>query len=94
LLQSIEIVNNTDITVNVIDSQTNETIGTVPAKYVELTHTDAWGRGVFLLVLSNDMNMGYVLHPVTTGLETDIEAPSFVRLVFDSFELVNPPQHP
>jgi hypothetical protein len=40
------------------------------------------------------MNMGYVLHPVTTGLETDIEAPSFVRLVFDSFELVNPPQHP
>jgi hypothetical protein len=45
LLQSIEIVNNTDITVNVIDSQTNETIGTVPAKYVELTHTDAWGRG-------------------------------------------------
>jgi hypothetical protein len=35
LFQGLEIVNNTDIAVSVTDTQTNQEIGTAPAKYIE-----------------------------------------------------------
>jgi plastocyanin len=57
------------------------------------------GRGSYkdfvLLVLSNDTNTGYVVQPIMVeGLESDREAPSFVRRVLDSFELVTAPTTP
>jgi plastocyanin len=95
LFQDLEIVNNTDFAVNVIDSQTNETIGTAPTKHAEYAHTDTSGRGsykdIVLLALSNDTNTGYFVVPIMLeGLESDREAPAFVRQVLDSFELVTP----
>jgi len=99
LFQNLEIVNNTDIAVNVLDPQTNQTIGTVPAKYVEFTHTNVLGTGSFkdsvLLVLSSDTDTGYVVQPIMIqGLESDREAPPFVGQVLRSFELVTPSTTP
>src|SRR5919108_3773171 len=39
--RNIEIVNNTDTTLNVMDPQTNQTIATVPARLVEMTYSTA-----------------------------------------------------
>ena len=39
--RNIEIVNNTDTTLNVMDPQTNQTIATVPAKFIEMTYSTA-----------------------------------------------------
>lgn len=95
---SIEIVTNTDIAVNVTDSQTNQTIEIVPAKYVEFIETYPDGRSYnrfVLLVLSNDTTTGYAVRPVIQeGLDSSREAPSFVRQVFDSFELMALPTTP
>ncbi len=72
----VEIISNTDIAVNVTDSQTNKTIGTVPAKYVEFSETDPAEpttsyKEFALVVLSNDTNTGYVVRPfIQEGLET------------------------
>ena len=91
MLLNFGIVNNTDIEVNVIDPKTNQTVGTIPAKYVEWTHT--YGSGIenykefALLVLSNDTNTGYVVRPQMVQ-ESSRETPPFVRQVLDSFELV------
>jgi hypothetical protein len=94
----IEIVTNTDIAVNVFDSQVNQTIGTVPAKYVEFIETYPDGRSYkefVLLALSNDTTTGYSIRPVIQdGLESSEEAPSFVREIFDSFELMALPTTP
>ena len=95
----IEIVSNTDIAVNVFDPQTNQTIGRVPAKYVEFTETypdnpDASYNGFVLLALNNDnaTTTGYAVRPILqAGQEDSREVPSFVRQVFDSFELIAPP---
>ena len=91
--QNLQIVNNTDIAVNVTDSQTDQTIGKVPAKYVEYIHASTLGTGSYkkfvLLALSNDTNTAYVVDPIMLeGLESSREAPPFVRQVLDSFELV------
>ena len=94
----IEIVTNTDIAINVFDSQTNQTIGTVPAKYVEFIEAYPDGssyRNSVLLALSNDTNTGYFVRPSVqegsqSSTEAPPEAPPFVRQVFDSFELVTP----
>jgi hypothetical protein len=94
--QGLQIANDTDTTVNVIDPQTNQTVGTVPAKYVELTHANPFATGSFvrefaLLVLGNDGgNTAYVVRPMfLEGLESDTETPPFVSQVLDSFELLS-----
>ena len=90
-LVNFAIVNDTDITVNVTDSKTNQIVGTVPAKYVEWTHTYGSGTVIYkefaLLVLSNDTNTGYVVRPQMLQ-ESSRETPVFVRQVLDSFQLV------
>jgi plastocyanin len=89
--EGFEIVNDTDIALNVVDPQTNQTTGTVPGKYVEWLHTDAFGgiREFVLLALSSDANTGYFLDPIISeGLDEDAEAPPFVRQVLGSFELL------
>lgn len=97
----IEIVNNTDIAVNVIDSQTNQTIGTAPAKFVEFIETSSDGtsnKDFVLVALSNDTNTGYVVRPlIQGGWESTKEAPPFIRVVLDSFGLMttrSPPTMP
>jgi hypothetical protein len=93
-LEGLQIVNDTDTTVNVIDPQTNQTVGTAPAKYIELSHAHPFATGTFLrefalVVLGNDGNTGYVVHPVFwSGVELDAETPSFVGQALGSFELL------
>jgi plastocyanin len=94
-LEGLQIVNDTDTTVNIIDPQTNQTVGTAPAKYIELSHAQPFATGTFLrefalVVLGNDGNTGYVVHPVFwSGLELDAETPPFVRQTLGSFELLS-----
>jgi hypothetical protein len=88
---NFRLLENIDTTVNVIDPQTNESIASAPAKYIEMTFLDDQGilnEGDFaLLVLGNDGNTGYALLPVTS-LVTAGELPPEHQLIFDSFELV------
>jgi hypothetical protein len=56
--RGIQTVNSTDITSNLIDPQTNETIQTVPAKFVEMIYSTAstpneTRRGYFILTSTN-----------------------------------------
>jgi PKD repeat protein len=56
--RGIEIVNSTDTTLNVTDPQTNQTITTVPAKFVEMTYgtvsaPNETREGYFILTATN-----------------------------------------
>src|SRR5215216_4364909 len=56
--RGIEIVNSTDTTLNVADPQTNQTITTVPAKFVEMTYSTVSApnetrEGYFILTATN-----------------------------------------
>src|SRR5918999_4074167 len=56
--RGIQTINSTDITSNLIDPQTNETIQTVPAKFVEMIYITAstpneTRRGYFILTSTN-----------------------------------------
>lgn len=89
---NIRLLQNIDTAVNVIDPQTNETIVTAPAKYIETTYLDSNGipneGDIALLVLSNDGNTGYVLLPLASQLTAAGELPPEHKLVLDSFQLV------
>jgi hypothetical protein len=57
--RSMQIVNSTDMTVNIINPQTNETITTVPAKFEEMTYNTNFApnemkRGYFILTAANE----------------------------------------
>jgi hypothetical protein len=90
--QSIQLVTDEDIQVDVVDPQNNnQTVGAAQAKFVEYTHTDSNGLGSYkqsaLLVLSEDANMGYVLRPIVAQLSNQ-ELPGFATQVINSFELI------
>jgi PKD repeat protein len=56
--RSIQIVNSTDVISNVTNAQTNQTIATVPAKFVEMTYNTAstpneTRQGYFILTATN-----------------------------------------
>jgi plastocyanin len=95
--QDFRVVNDTDITVNVVDSRTNQTVGRAAAKYVDFTYNyqDEFGRNIDgyesqLLVLNNDFNTAYVVVPslpLTTGVP---QLSSEIMQVLDSFALVTP----
>jgi hypothetical protein len=53
----IEIVNSTDMTVNLTNPQTNQTIATVPAKTVEMTYTSP--------IAPNEARSGYLISTAT-----------------------------
>jgi hypothetical protein len=76
--------------VNVIDPQTNQTIVTVPAHYIQSSFLDDTGiasRDFAFLVLGIDGNTGYAL--LLTGLiSRQGELPPEHQQVFDSFALV------
>jgi hypothetical protein len=57
--RSMRIVNTTDMTSDLVDPQTNETITTVPGKLVEMTYSsnfapDEMRRGYFILTFTNE----------------------------------------
>jgi hypothetical protein len=85
-----KLLKNIDRVVNVTDSQTNQTIATALAKYVELSYLNWEGervdRDFELLVVSNDGNTGYFLIIDTRGSPEKL--PSAQQQIFDSFELV------
>jgi PKD repeat protein/type II secretory pathway pseudopilin PulG len=55
--RGIQIVNSADITVNLTNPQTNQTIATVPAKFVEMTYSTA--------IASNEIREGYFILTAT-----------------------------
>jgi plastocyanin len=57
--RNIEIVNNTDTTLNVMDPQTNQTIATVPAKFVEMIYSTASAP--------NEIREGYFISTATNA---------------------------
>lgn len=85
------ILKSIDRAVNVTDTQTNQTVATAPAKYVEISYFN-WGEGervdrdFELLVLSPDGNTGYFLIISTPGSPQKL--PPEHQQIFDSFELV------
>jgi hypothetical protein len=90
--QSIQLVTDEDIEVNIVDPQnSNQTVGAAQAKFVEYTHTDSSGFGSYkqsaLLALSSDANTGYVVHPIVAQLSNQ-ELPGFATQVINSFELI------
>lgn len=93
----LQIESQTDTTVNVIDPVTNQTVRTVPAK-IKYSITAPQGT-VFalysLVVLTDNGNTGYSVEPYSGNpIESAEEMPAYFRQVFDSFELLAPPQHP
>jgi plastocyanin len=90
------LLENIDRAVNVTDSQTNQTIATAPAKYVEMSLTNSEGRhsdrDFNLFVLGNDGNTGYVLiasvSKSTVFSQTPEKLPSEHQQIFDSLELL------
>ncbi len=76
--RDIEIVNSTDRLINLTDPQTNQTIATVPAKFVEMTYSTASApnearSGYFILTATNatQPNVG-----MTKGYSIFYEGPS------------------
>ncbi len=76
--RDIEIVNSTDRLINLTDPQTNQTIATVPAKFVEMTYSTASApnearSGYFILTATNATapNVG-----MTKGYSIFYEGPS------------------
>jgi hypothetical protein len=57
--RGIQIVNSADMTVNLINPQTNQTIATVPAKFVEMTYSTA--------IAPNETRSGYLISTATNA---------------------------
>jgi hypothetical protein len=88
---NVQVVNETDATVNVKSAQTNQTVATLPAKIVENTMTLG---GIFRLSLvslvvlngTTGYSMSYFIDP--SLMEGERQLPNGVRQIFDSFELI------
>lgn len=103
--KNVQIARTNDVTVNVIDPQTNQTVATAPANHVFLTYTltDESGRGLEaadldMAVLSNDTNTGYLIVPTflqssvvgtQTHEETGRQIGQLIDQVVKSFELLS-----
>jgi hypothetical protein len=57
--RGIQIVNSADMTVNLTNPQTNQTIATVPAKFVEMTYSTA--------IAPNETRSGYLISTATNA---------------------------
>ncbi len=112
--KSIQIVNSSDITLNLTNPQTNETIATVPAKLVEMTYgtkiaPNEIRRGHFISTATNatvphlgttkEYSVFYEGNSTTTATAeiattaaSGSLSPAPVGQVFDSFELIAPPE--
>jgi hypothetical protein len=92
----INIVNNTDTTINVTSADTNETTAMVPAKLLEMIYTvnSTETRGYFLLSATNATSnlgliSGYSISYEGAAPKTPSGNASFpIRQIFQSFEFV------
>jgi hypothetical protein len=86
--RGIQIVNSADMTVNLTNPQTNQTIVTVPAKFVEMTYSTA--------IAPNETRSGYLISTATNATAPNPgslrQLPPAVKQVFDSFELIAAPE--
>jgi hypothetical protein len=62
--RGIQIVNSADMTVNLINPQTNQTIATVPAKFVEMTYSTA--------IAPNETRSGYLISTATNATAPNV----------------------
>src|SRR5829696_3294067 len=62
--RGIQIVNSADMTVNLTNPQTNQTIATVPAKFVEMTYSTA--------IAPNETRSGYLISTATNATAPDL----------------------
>jgi hypothetical protein len=94
----MKIENTTDTTVNVINSQTNQTEAILPTKFVEITYESTASGGEALgnfqpiktfnlFVLSNNTNTGYAVLIPGRAI-TEQEPPQPMKQILDSFELL------
>jgi PKD repeat protein len=89
--RSMQIVNSTDMTVNLTNPQTNQTIAAVPAKFVEMTYNTASApneirEGYFILTATNathpnvGMTKGYSIfyegtYTASAAVQTSVSTP-------------------
>jgi hypothetical protein len=64
--RSIQIINSTDMALNLTNPQTNETIATVPAKLVEMTYSTNFAP--------NETRTGYLISTATNATDPDLGA--------------------
>ena len=103
----IQAESSTDTTINITNPQTNQTIATVPAKFVEITYStdvtpDEISKGYFILTATNVTapNVGttkgysvfYEVGSATAEAEITRTLPAAVEEVFGSFELIAAPE--
>jgi hypothetical protein len=62
--RGIQIVNSADMTVNLTNPQTNQTITTVPAKFVEMTYSTA--------IAPNETRSGYLISTATNATAPNV----------------------
>jgi hypothetical protein len=62
--KGIQIVNSADMTVNLINPQTNQTIATVPAKFVEMTYSNP--------IAPNETRSGYLISTATNATAPNV----------------------
>jgi hypothetical protein len=112
--RDIEIVNSTDMAVNLTNPQTTETVTTVPAKFVEMIYSTASApdetKSGYLLSTATDETppnlgtaKGYSVFyegssvseaEITIGFGSLRPLPPSVGQIFNSFELILPPDVP
>jgi hypothetical protein len=100
-------LNSADMTVNITDPQTNQTIATVPAKFIEIIYStnltpEEVSKGYFILTATNltAPNVGttkgysvfYEVGSATSEAEITRTLPAAVGEVFGSFELIAAPE--
>jgi hypothetical protein len=92
----IKIVNNTDVSINITNTDTNKTIAKVPANLVEMTYTknSTETRGYFLLSATNATSNTRIISGYRIFYEADAakmpsaSPPEWIKQVFQSFEFV------
>ena len=92
----IKIVNNTDVSINIINTDTNKTTAKVPANLVEMTYAknSTETRGYFLLTATNATSNTGIISGYRIFYEADAaKIPSasqaeWIKQVFQSFEFV------
>jgi hypothetical protein len=97
--RGIQIVNRSDVTLNLTNPQTNQTIATVPAKLVEMTYNTASApnvmrTGYLISTASNQTapNLGTTKGYTVFYEGNIITNAAAVAQVFDSFELIVAPE--
>jgi hypothetical protein len=87
---SLQVVNNTDRTVNVTNAQTNQTVATVPGKLVEVAFTVKGVpnrlSAVALLVLNGTTGYAIFYPNQLFAAESDQQPSGPVQKILDSFE--------